>query len=87
MNAIGAPAIHSSEQTWHMERRSIEIDGVARVIRLVRFGSRWLASVDTESGPTLGADASPYLATHRALEPLGVELVEAMTVVGPSARG
>ncbi len=86
MNAIRPPAIDSPERTWHMERRSIDVDGMARVIRLVRFGSRWLASVDTEAGPTLGADASPYLATHRALEPLGVELVEAMTLVGPIER-
>ena len=69
-----------------MQRRSIDIRGVARPVRLVWFASGWLVSVDTECGPTLGADPSPYLATHRALEPLGIGLVEAMTLVGRIAR-
>lgn len=69
-----------------MELRSIEIRGVSHRIRLVRFASGWLVSVDTEWGPTLGADSSPYLATHRALEPIGIGLVEAMTLIGPIAR-
>jgi hypothetical protein len=55
-------------------------------LRLVRFDAGWLASVDTESGPTLGADRSPYLAARRALEPLGIGLVEAMTLVGSMPR-
>jgi hypothetical protein len=49
----------------------------------VRFSTGWLASVDTEAGPTLAADRSPYLAARRALEPLGIGMIEAMTLVGP----
>jgi hypothetical protein len=51
-------------------------------MRLVSFRRGWLASVDTVSGPTLAADRSPYLAAWRALEPLGVDLAEAMILVG-----
>lgn len=79
----GAPA---AGPVWRLQRRSIDIRGVSRPVRLVRFASGWLVSVDTESGPTLGADPSPYLATHQALEPLGIGLVEAMTLIGPIAR-
>lgn len=70
-------------QTWSLHVRSVDIDGSPRPLRLVRFAAGWLASVDTEAGPTLGADSSPYLAARRALEPLGVGMVEAMTAVGP----
>lgn len=67
---------------WQMERRSFALGGERRPLRLVRFTAGWLASVDTESGPTLGADRSPYLAAARALEPLGIGQVDAMTLVG-----
>ena len=73
----------SSEPAWQMERRFITVRDVRRVLRLVRFGTGWVASVDTPSGPTVGVDRSPYLAAARALEPLGVGLVDAMAVVGP----
>jgi hypothetical protein len=76
---IDAPA---AAPTWQMERRYVTVRGVRRPVRLVRFESGWLASADTEAGPTLGADRSPFLAARRALEPLGVGLVEAMEVVG-----
>ncbi|MDQ2689625.1 MAG: hypothetical protein M3Y29_05065 [Chloroflexota bacterium] len=74
-----APSTHP---TWQIERRFVTVRGVRRPVRLVRFETGWLASVDTDDGPTLGADRSPFLAARRALEPLGIGLVEAMTVVG-----
>ncbi len=73
----------SAHQTWQIERRFVSVRGVRRPFRLVRFAAGWLASVDTESGPTLAADRSPYLAARRALEPLGIGMIEAMTLVGP----
>jgi hypothetical protein len=71
---------------WCAEHRTVTVRGVARTMRLVSFERGWLASVDTESGPTLAADRSPYLAAWRALEPLGVELARAMALVGPVTR-
>ena len=59
---------------------------VGRVpLRLVRFGDRWLASASSLEGPTLGANASPYLAAAAALEPCGVSLAEALELVGGHA--
>jgi hypothetical protein len=66
-----------------IELRTIVVAGEDRTLRLIRIGDRWLASIDTEHGPTLGADHSPYLAAARALEPIGIGLAEAMTMVGP----
>jgi hypothetical protein len=48
---------------------------------LVRFPAGWLASVDTVEGPTLGCNASPYLAVSRAVEPIGGGLIDAMSIV------
>jgi hypothetical protein len=76
----------TAQPAWQLERRFVTVRGVRRPLRLVRFDAGWLASVDTESGPTLGADRSPYLAARRALEPLGIGLVEAMTLVGSLPR-
>lgn len=67
---------------WRLEQRIVTVRGVGQTLRLVRFESGWLASVDSESGPTLAADHSPYLAAYRALEPLGIGLVEALWLVG-----
>lgn len=72
----------SARPAWQMERRHLDAGGFRRTLRLVRFASGWLASVDTPNGPTLGADRSPYLAARQALEPLGIGLAEAMAVVG-----
>ena len=77
---LDAPSIHP---TWQLERRFVTVRSVRRPFRLVRFAAGWLASVDTETGPTLAADRSPYLAARRALEPLGIGMIEAMTLVGP----
>lgn len=77
---IDAPA---SDPTWQIERRFVTVGGVRRPLRLVRFATGWLASVDDTEGPTLGADRSPYVAAARALEPIGLGLVEAMSLVGP----
>ncbi len=74
----------SAEPAWQMERRFVTVRDVRRVLRLVRFATGWVASVDTPSGPTVGVDRSPYLAAARALEPLGVGLVDAMAIVGPA---
>ncbi len=73
----------ADRRRWQPHGQVVSIDGVARSLRLVEFDRGWLASVDTDSGPTLGMDRSPYLAAHRALEPLGLGIVEAMTLVGP----
>ena len=86
MSQLLLPDAPSTHPAWQIERRFVTVRGVRRPLRLVRFESGWLASVDTESGPTLGADRSPYLAARRALEPLGIGLVEAMTLVGGVAR-
>lgn len=70
------------EETWRMVRRTVMVRSIPRNLRLVRFATGWIASADTESGPTMAVDASPHLAAARALEPLGVGMVEAMTLVG-----
>jgi hypothetical protein len=87
MNSILELDAPSSEPAFQMERRYLTVDGVRRTLRLVRFASGWVASVDTPSGPTVGVDHSPYLAARRALEPIGIDLVEAMTVVGRLGQG
>lgn len=71
---------------WRLERRTVTVRGQARSMRLVAFQRGWLASIDTESGPTLAADRSPYLAAWRALEPLGVDFAVAVTLVGRMPR-
>jgi hypothetical protein len=76
----------SREPTFQVQRRFVTVGGVRRTLRLVRFATGWVASVDTPTGPTVGVDHSPYLAARRALEPVGIGLVEAMTVVGPIER-
>jgi hypothetical protein len=82
MNAILELDAPSSEPAFQVERRYVTVGGVRRTLRLVRFATGWVASVDTPSGPTVGVDRSPYLAARQALEPVGIDLVEAMTVVG-----
>lgn len=72
----------SALPAWQLERRFIDVEGARRPLRLVRFETGWLASIDTPSGPTLGADRSPFLAARRALEPLGIGLAEALAIVG-----
>ena len=73
----------ADRRRWQAYRQVVHVGGEARSLRLVEFDRGWLASVDTGSGPTLGIDRSPYLAVHRALEPLGLGIAEAMTLVGP----
>lgn len=67
--------------TWWIGRRTVTVRDVPRTLRLVQFPVGWIASVDTESGPTMAVDASPHLAAARALEPLGIGMVEAMTMI------
>ncbi len=80
------------ESGWHARSLSIHAGEGWTTLRLVRFAHGWVASADSIEGPTLGMDRSPYLAARRALEPLGVGLVAAMTAIGrisedrPSAR-
>jgi hypothetical protein len=74
--------VGDAERLWRSRMLRVEAGGEVRVLRLVRFARGWLASADSIRGPTLGHDASPYLAARRALEPLGIGLVEAMTAVG-----
>ena len=59
--------------------------GATYRLRMVRFPAGWLASVDTVEGPTLGCNASPFLAVARAIEPIGGGLMEAMSIV-PALR-
>lgn len=73
----------SARPWFRVERRFVEVHGVRRTLRLVRFPSGWLASVDTPEGPTIGANRSPYLAASRALEPLGIDLTGVIEVLGP----
>ncbi len=82
MNSILELDAPSSEPAFQVERRYVTVGGVRRTLRLVRFATGWVASVDTPSGPTVGVDRSPYLAARQALEPVGIDLVEAMMVVG-----
>ena len=82
MSALLEHDAPSAEPTFLVQRRFVTVGGVRRAVRLVRFEAGWLASADTPEGPTLGADHSPYLAMRRALEPLGVDLVTAMGIVG-----
>ena len=72
----------SREPLFAVHRRFVTACGVRRTLRLVEFATGWVASVDTPSGPTVGVDRSPYLAARRALEPIDVDLVTAMTLVG-----
>lgn len=77
------PDDEAGRMAWRMRSLSVRTRrGDWTTLRLVRFASGWLASADTLNGPTLGYDASPYLAAGRALAPLGIDLVAAMSSVG-----
>ena len=78
-------ALTEAAGTFRLDERTVLIRGVTRRLRMVEFERGWLASIDTVSGPTLGADRSPYLAAWRALEPLGVDLPEVMVLLGRTA--
>ena len=71
----------ASDPRWRGREHRIELRGASYQLRLVSFPAGWLASVDTVEGPTLGYDSSPYLAVSRAVEPIGGELVDAMSIV------
>jgi hypothetical protein len=73
------PAV--SGRRWRALEHRIALHGVTHRLRLVRFAAGWLASVDTVEGPTLGCNASPYLAVSRAVEPIGGGLIDAMSIV------
>lgn len=72
--------------TWLGQEHRIEVRGASYRLRLVRFSAGWLASVDTVEGPTLGCNASPYLAVSRAVEPIGGGLTDAMLIVSAIRR-
>ena len=76
-------AVDAAGAAWSVERRTIIVRGTPRVLRLAHFHAGWVASMDTESGPTLGVDRSPYLAIGMAMETLDVGLAEVMALVGP----
>ena len=86
MSLVHDPDAPSTEPAWQLERRFVTVLGVRRPLRLVRFAAGWVASVDGPSGPTVGADRSPYLAAARALEPFGIDMATAMAVVGRVGR-
>lgn len=71
----------ASGPSWRVKEHRIELRGVTHTLRLVRFPAGWLASVDTVDGPTLGCNASPYLAVSRAVEPIGGGLIDALSIV------
>jgi hypothetical protein len=75
----------TSETGWRGQEHRIELRGATYRLRLVHFPAGWLASVDTVEGPTLGCNASPYLAVSRAVEPIGGGLIDAMSIV-PTLR-
>lgn len=87
-----AAGTDAGTRLWEARRLPVTVRGETHLVRLVRFERGWLASVNAIDGPTLGHDASPYLAVRRALEPLGVGLAEALSAVsgldlGPQAAG
>jgi hypothetical protein len=73
----------ASGPCWRVQEHHFELGGGQYRLRLVRFPSGWLASVDTVEGPTLGYDTSPYLAVSRAVEPIGGGLTDAMSIISP----
>jgi hypothetical protein len=84
MNAIATdqqPNNSASDPRWRGQEGRVEVRGASYRLRLVRFPTGWLASVDTVEGPTLGYDSSPYLAVSRAVEPIGGGLDDAMSIV------
>ena len=72
---------------WRARSLSVRVGAEWTTLRLVRFARAWIASADTLEGPTIGLDASPYLAAQRALEPLAVPLASAMALVGEVTAG
>ena len=76
------PSGETEEGTWRGRSLSIRVGDEWTTLRLARFARGCLASADSLEGPTLGFDRSPYLAARRALEPLGVGLVAAMSAIG-----
>lgn len=66
---------------WRSQEHCIELRGATYRLRLTQFRTGWLASVDTVAGPTLGCNASPYLAVSRAIEPVDGGLIDAMSIV------
>ena len=75
---------HSAETEaggWRARSLSVRVGDGWTTLRLARFPRGWLASADSMEGPTLGLDRSPYLAARRALEPLAVGLVAAMSAI------
>ena len=71
---------------WRAQEHRIALRGATYRLRLVQFAAGWLASVDTVDGPTLGCDTSPYLAVSLAVEPIGGELIDALSIVAALAR-
>jgi hypothetical protein len=80
-----APHLQSSGSVsgpgWRVQEHRIELRGAIYRLRMARFPAGWLASIDTVEGPTLGCNASPYLAVSRAVEPIGGGLIDAMSIV------
>lgn len=52
-----------------IESFRLHCDGLSVDARLVEINGRWLASVDTDDGPTLGCGMSALAALWAALEP------------------
>ena len=77
-----SPSVLARLPAWRLEHRTVLARGLELPMRLVAFDAGWLASVDLPSGPTIGADRSPYLAAWRALDPLDLDLPEAIAIVG-----
>lgn len=75
------PSASASGPVWRAQMHRIELHGATYRLRTIRFGDRWLASVDTVEGPTLGSNFSPYLAVSSAIEPIGGGLIDAMSIV------
>lgn len=71
---------------WRVQEHPIELRRARHRLRTARFPGGWLASIDTVEGPTLGCNASLYLAVSRAVEPIGGGLIDAMSIVAALRR-
>ena len=76
----------TGQRRWQLHEDEIVLAGNAYRLRLTRFPSGWIASVDAPDGPTLGFDSSPYLAVWRALDFADADAPDAIRLVGQLFR-
>jgi hypothetical protein len=76
----------TSGRDWTVQEHLVELRGATYRLRMARFPDGWLVSLDTVEGPTLGFNASLYLAVSRAVEPIGGGMIDAMSIVSELGR-